>query len=198
MNRQAINLLGGLVVVVIVLLGVVVGVLPRWQDARAAAADRQSVASQNQQQEAAIAVLAQQRQQLPQLQSQVDALEQQIPSSPRLDQLIDLTTGLPDGAVLQTFTPGGTPAAGSATTTTPSTTAPTAGGFQQLPITLTIGLRNASDAPAVLDRLRGGPRLLAIDEATVAGGGGTVTSGGGSAATLTVAGRVFLNPGAAS
>lgn len=197
MNRQAINLLGGLLVAAIVLLGVVVGVLPRWQEARAAADQRQTVALQNQQQQAAIAALAQQRQQLPQMQTQVDALEQQIPSSPRLDQLIDLTTGLPDGAVLQTFTPGATPTSGSASTTTPSTAAPTDGGFQQLPVTLTIGLRDASDAAAVLDRLRAGPRLLAIDDATLAGGGDAGASGA-SGATLTVAGRVFLNPGAAS
>jgi len=195
MNRQAINLLGGLVVVVLVLLGIVVGVLPRWQEARSAVSDKQTVALANQEQETVIAALAQERQQLPQLQTQVNALEQQIPSSPRLDQLIDLTTGLPDGASLQTFTPGGTSTSGSATTTTPT---PTSGGFQQLPVTLTIGLRQASDAAAVLDRLRGGPRLLAIDEATVAAGGTTGGSGGASAATLTVTGRVFLDPEAAS
>lgn len=210
MNRQAINLLGGLLVVVIVLLGVVVGVLPRWQQARSDGDARQTVAAQNQTQESLIAALAQQRQQLPQLQAQVDELEQEIPSAPRLDQLIDLTTGLPRGAVLRSLTPGdsassGTTSSGTASSGTASSgttaTAPGAttvpGGFQELPVTLAIDLKQASDADAVLDALRGGPRLLAIDEATVTGGDGGTGAGSGGA-TLTVTGRVFMNPAAAS
>jgi type II secretory pathway pseudopilin PulG len=188
MNRQAINLLGGLVAAVLVLLGVVLGVLPHWQQARSDAADRQSVALQNQAQQTLIAGLAAQRQQLPQLQAQVAALEQQIPSAPRLDHLIDLTTGLPAGAVLRTITPG----TATADATTPATASTT--GFQQVPVTLTIDLRQPADAAQVLDRLRAGPRLLAIDEATVGQGSGT----GSAEASLTVTGRVFLNPGATS
>jgi type II secretory pathway pseudopilin PulG len=192
-NRQAINLLGALVVALIVLLGALIGVLPRWQAARSAESDRQAVATQNQTQQMLIAAFAQQRQQLPQLQAQVAALKQQIPSEPRLDQLITLATGLPDGATLQTIGPGGSD------TTAAAGASPDANGFQAVPVTMTIALQKATDAPSVLDKLRAGPRLLAIDEATVdPAGAGQGAKKGAATSTLTVVGRVFTRQEATS
>jgi TolA-binding protein len=209
MTRQTINLLGGVVVLGIALLGVFLGALPRWQAADQAEATRRTVASQNQTQEIRIVALGEQRRQLSTLQSQVAALKQQIASGAHLEQLIELASDLPGEARLRSITPGqasapGMPASpGASTTPAPSTapsegtaamagTAATAGAaaFEALPVTIVIDLRRADDAPQVLDKLRAGPRLLAIDQAMLAPSG---AASKGPAYSLTVSGQVFLN-----
>jgi Tfp pilus assembly protein PilO len=181
MTRQTINFLGGVVVTAIVVLGLFLGVLPRWQQAGAAENERRVVALQNQGQQALIAALAAQRRQLPQLQAQVAALKQQIASGPHLEQLIEVAAALPAGSALRSITPA------------PGTARPAAAGFRSLPVTIVIDLRQADAAAKTLDGLRAGPRLLAIDQATLASGG----SGKATKYTLTVDGRVFMNQAAA-
>jgi hypothetical protein len=205
MTRRTINILGGVLVAAIVVLGLVLGVLPRWQQAGAAESERRSVALQNQGQQALIATLSAQRQQLPQLQAQVAALKQQIAAGPHLEQLIDVAGALPAGATLRSITPvpstaqPAAPAASSSPTASPTAgpaaspgSAPATAGFRSLPVTIVINLRRASDAAKALDGLRAGPRLLAIDQATLAAGG----SSKATAYALTVDGRVFMNQAA--
>lgn len=189
MTKQTINLLGGIVVAAIVVLGLLVGVLPRWSAARTADADRATVAAQNQNQQLRNAALAGQRSHLPALQADVAALKQQIPSGPHLEQLIAVAADLPAHAVLRSIAPGGGEASGGAAAASPAPETSTSNGFAALPITMVIDLHRAGDAPAVLDKLRTGPRLLAIDQASVT----SASSGDGSTRyTLTVTGRVFM------
>lgn len=204
MSKQTINLLGGVVVAAILLLGLLLGVLPRWQAAQDADADRHEVALRNQEQQAFISALAAQREDLPQLRAQVGALKQQIASGPHLEQVIELASGLPGGAVLRSITPaeGDASGAGTGTTATPTPGAGTGGGtntgaatgtvstFAALPVTIVIDVRRATDAAAVLDKLREGPRLLAVDQAELTESG---AGDAGAAYTLTVTGRVFTN-----
>jgi len=194
MTKQTINLLGGLLVVVILLAGVFLGVLPRVHDAQQSHQQRDTVAMQNQTQQTLISAYAEQRKQLPTLQAEVASLKQQIADGPHFEQLIDVASDLPGGAVLVSITPGdgtdGTSASGT-TGAAPSDTS--TGGFQSLPVTVVVTLPKVSDAPAVLDKLRAGPRLFAIDHVTLAGSE-SGTKGGGS--TLTVAGRVFMKEAA--
>jgi hypothetical protein len=203
MTKQTINLLGGVLVAAIVVVGLLLGVLPRWQQAGAAENERRTVALQNQGQQALITALSAQRRQLPQLQAQVAALKQQIASGPHLEQLIDVTGALPAGAALRSITPAPGTAQPASPAPTP-TTAPTAGatnpgaagstaGFRSLPVTIVIDLRRPGDAAKALDALRTGPRLLAIDQATLASGGAGKTA----TYTLTVDGRVFMDQAAA-
>lgn len=201
MTRRTINILGGVLVAAIVVLGLFLGVLPRWQQAGAAESERRSVALQNQGQQALIATLSAQRQQLPQLQAQVAALKEQIAAGPHLEQLIDVAGALPAGATLRSITPvpstaqPAAPAASASPTASPTAgpgSVPATAGFRSLPVTIVINLRRAGDAAKALDGLRAGPRLLAIDQATLAAGG----SSKATAYALTVDGRVFMNQAA--
>ena len=196
MTRQSINVLGGALVAAIVVLGLFLGVLPRWQQAGAAESERRSVVLQNQGQEALIAALGAQRRQLPQLQAQVTALKQQIASGPHLEQLIDVAAALPAGAALRSITPVPGTAPPASPTASPSPNGGSAigrdaatAGFRSLAVTIVVDLRRASDAAKALDALRAGPRLLAVDQATLASGG----TGKATTYTLTVDGRVFMN-----
>lgn len=201
MTRQTINILGGVLVAAIVVLGLFLGVLPRWQQAGSAERERRSVALQNQGQQALIATLSAQRKQLPQLQAQVAALKEQIAAGPHLEQLIDVAGALPAGATLRSITPvpgtaqPGSPSASPSPTASPTTSpgsAPATAAFRSLPVTIVVNLRRPSDAAKALDGLRAGPRLLAIDQATLAAGG----SSKATAYALTVDGRVFMNQAA--
>lgn len=189
MTKQTINLLGGVVVAAIVVLGLLVGVLPRWSAARTADQDRQTVAAQNQNQQLRNTALAAQRSHLPELQADVAALKQQIPSGPHLEQLIEVAATLPDHAVLRSITPGQGDTSGGAPAAPPAPPTSTSDGFAALPITIVIDLRRAGDAASVLDKLRTGPRLLAIDQASVTSGSAGDAS---PSSTLTVRGRVFM------
>lgn len=196
MTKHTINLLGGLVVTLILVAGVLLGVLPGWGRAGQHDQDRAQVAARNQTQQVLIDAYAAQRAKLPELQAQVAALKQQIADGPHLEQLIDVASHLPSGAVLRSITPqdGATAQAAPVAPATPSTTASpgaTGGAFQEFPVTMVIDLRGTSDAPAVLDRLRAGPRLLAMDHVTLAQTAASETHSGG--ATLTIDGRVFID-----
>jgi len=208
MTKQTINLLGGLLVVVIVLAGIFLGVVPRLNQAAQSHQDRDAVAMQNQTQQTLISAYAQQRQQLPGLQAQVASLKRQIAAGPHLEQLIDVASGLPDGAALVSITPAGSSGSGAvaaspsaSVTATPGATpsgaasGTVASGFEALPVTVVVSLRKPADAAAVLDRLRAGPRLFLIDHVTLAGSAAS-GSKSGAGATLTVAGSVFMNAGA--
>jgi hypothetical protein len=194
MTKQTINLLGCLVVALILLAGALFGVMPRWHDASQHEHDRDRVAINNQTQQSLIAAYATQRTRLPALQAEVSALKQQIADGPHLEQLIDVAAQLPAGAVLRSITPQDTAAQPGATTPTAPTAAQTdmSASFQAYPVTLVVDLNRAADAPAVLDRLRAGPRLLAIDHVALAGSAGS-PGGGKGGSTLTVDGRVFLD-----
>ena len=201
MTKQTINLLGGLLVVVIVLAGVLLGVLPRLNQAGQSHRERDAVAMRNQTQQTLIAAYAQQRAQLPALRAEVAVLKQQIANGPHLEQLIDVASDLPAGAVLRSITPGesaaGAAASGSAGSTSgaaeaaPQSTG--TGGFEALPVSVVVSLHKPADAPAVLDKLRAGPRLFAIDHVTLASSG---ADGKGGGSTLTVDGRVFMTEAA--
>jgi len=193
MTRQTINLLGILVIGAILVLGLLLVALPRWNAAHDADAQRSTVELQNQSQQALISAYAQQRQQLPQLQSEVVALKQQIAPGPHLEQVIELASDLPSGAVLRSITPTVSDPTAAAS---PAASAPAGGsasGFTALPVTVVIGLRQPADAAKVLDKLRSGPRLLAVDRATLAPGSSGAGLDARASYTLTVGGRVFLH-----
>lgn len=211
MTKQTINLLGGLVVVAILFIGVFLGVLPRLHDAQQSHQQRDTVARQNQTQQMLISAYGAQRKQLPAVQAELASLQQQIADGPHLEQLIDVASNLPGGAVLVSITPGdassatgAAPAAAPSASATPGATPGAApagsgsGAFQALPVSLVVTLAKAADAPAVLDKLRAGPRLFAIDHVTLAGAGAPSAGSGAKAGgtTLTVDGRVFMKQAA--
>ncbi|MCA1981266.1 hypothetical protein [Nocardioides nematodiphilus] len=191
MTKQTITLLGAVLAVAVLLAGILLGVLPRLDQASQSRQERDSVAIQNNTQQALIAAYAQQRSKLPALQSEVADLKQQIASGPHLEQLIDVASRLPGGAVLVSITPGesgdGTPGAGAGTQPTPASGQAATTGFQSVPVTMVVALGRSADAAQVLQKLRAGPRLLAIDHATLEPGAAQ-----GGVATLTVEGRVFM------
>lgn len=182
MTRQTINLFGALLVAVIILVGVLLGVLPHLSQASQNHQQRDTVAQQNQTQETLIEAYARRREQLPALQQQVETLRRQITDGPHLEQLIALSARLPDGATLVSITPQETADGESANVTDES-------GFASRSVTLGIELRNAADAAAVLDGLRAGPRLFAIDHVVLGDSGVEAKKG---TALLTVTGRVFM------
>lgn len=187
MTKQTINLLGAVLTVAVLLVGIVLGVLPRLDHASESRQQRDSVALQNNTQQMLITTYAQQRATLPTIQSEVADLKRQIAAGPHLEQLIDVASDLPGGAVLVSITPGESSSgpAGDGAAAAPSQ-APAA-GIQPIPVTMVIALGRSADAGQVLQKLRAGPRLLAIDRATLAAGGDQ-----GSVSTLTVEGRVFM------
>ena len=188
MTRQTINLLGAVLTVAVLLAGVLLGVLPRLDQASQSRQERDTVAAQNTTQQMLISTYARQRATLPQLQSEVADLKQQIASGPHLEQLIDVASDLPGGAVLVSITPGeSSSGASSGAGPAPGPSPAPAAGVQAVPVTLVVALGRTADAAQVLQKLRSGPRLLAIDRATLAPAGDKA-----GVATLTVEGRVFV------
>ncbi|UDY23074.1 hypothetical protein [Nocardioides sp. Kera G14] len=188
MTKQTINLLGGLVVAVILLVGLLLGVLPRLHEASESHQERDTVAMQNDTQQTLISVYAKQRAQLPALQAEVADLKQQIATGPHLEQLIDVASQLPAGAVLRSISPGSESNGTAQAPTTDTGAAAQGSAFQSIPVTLVVELGKPADATQVMEKLRSGPRLFAIDHATLKSGAG---SGGKGSSTLTVEGRVF-------
>jgi hypothetical protein len=186
MTKQTINLIGGVVVGAIVVLGLLFGVLPRLSAARTADTDRDSAAMQNRNQQMLNAGLAAQMATLPTLQAEVAALKQEIPSGPHLEQLIKVVGGLPAGATLRSITPG--TGVGTAASSAPAPQATGAGDFISVPVTMVFDVRQLADSAAVLDTLRAGPRLFAVDTVGVAASG---DAGKKAGYTLTVTGRAF-------
>lgn len=187
MTKQTINLLGAVLTVAVLLVGIVLGVLPRLDHASESRQQRDSVALQNNTQQMLITTYAQQRATLPTIQSELADLKRQIAAGPHLEQLIDVASQLPGGAVLVSITPGESSSgpAGGGAAAAPSQAPAT--GIEPIPVTMVIALGRSADAGQVLQKLRAGPRLLAIDRATLAAGGDQ-----GSVSTLTVEGRVFM------
>jgi len=188
MTKQTINLLGGLAVGAILAAGLFLGALPRWQAAQEADDERGTVVTQNQSQELVIASMRERSDELGRLRSQVKALRKQVPAEPDLEQVVALGVRAErEGAVLRSVSPT---AAEDAAQPAPEATAPTTGGFEEVPVTIVIDLRRPDSVPTVLDALRDGPRRLAIDSASLAGSEGEE----GATYALTVSGRVFVAP----
>jgi hypothetical protein len=207
-NKQLVNLIGGAAALAIIVLGIVVGAVPLYSTANATNADAQHVADQNNTQQAVLDGLTAQAADTTELDADVAELRAEIPKTPHLDDVLLLAveaaqaqggsvtslapgemaafaarTGEPEGSAAPA--PAAT-ADATAGTTADAATAPPADGSapaadeaQQIPVTVTIEAPNVEAATRILDALRAGPRLVAVQQGAVKAkpeGGATLTA----------------------
>lgn len=92
-----------LVSIALVVLGWVLGISPRLAEAGIAVTERQNVELQNQAQEAALALLKQQYEELDELEEELDDIQSSIPSKPATSEFFDqvLTTASAAGVAVE-------------------------------------------------------------------------------------------------
>lgn len=181
LNRQAISLLGGLVVVIILIAGMMLGVLPLFSDASDVREQVRQVESQNDQYRARIAELSAQQENLPQLQATAAERVAQIPESASMDGVIRVAAAAAGpGIVLTKIEPGAAEkfepptepvdleAALTGGRSGPGGGPPVeAGQPQQIPVTLEATAGSMADAVDFVNALRDGPRLLRIENVQI-------------------------------
>lgn len=201
LGKNAINLIGGVLIGAILLLALLAGALPMWEQTQATNEEADRVAAQNAVQRTQIDALARQKAELPTLQKRVGRLQEQMPSVPALESLVragnasvgdDVQLQKIEPGVIAPFVPREEPVDLSEDAAQqPPAAAPAEGeaaaGLQQIPVTIVAGAKTAEAAVAFLDRLREGPRLLGVDSATITDEGSEKMP-----YTVTLTGRVFV------
>jgi hypothetical protein len=196
-NKQLVNLIGGAAALAIVILGVVVFAVPLYSTASTTNGEANRVASQNDTQQAVLDGLAAQAADTTELDADVDELRAEIPRTAHLDDVLYLAvqaaqahggtvTALTKGdatafaartAEVEASASGGTAPAPAASDASASGSAsgdasadPAATGADeatQTPVTVTIDAPDVAAATQILDALRAGPRLVAVQQGAV-------------------------------
>jgi len=201
LGKNAINLIGGVLIGAILLLAVLAGALPMWDQAQSTNDEADRVAAQNAVQRTQIDALAQKQAELPVLQERVSRLQAQMPSVPALESVIRVAyASVGNDVQLQKIEPGAAapfvpreePAdlsedAGKQPAAAAPAEGETAAGLQQIPVTIVAGAKTTEAAVAFLDRMREGPRLVGVDSAVIEDRGPEEMP-----YTVTLVGRVFV------
>lgn len=195
MGKGIVNIIGGSVVALVLILAVAFGVSPQLTSAAATSAQADQVAATNATYQAQLVRLRIGENNLAAIQASVASLHMQIPAAPKLDQAFELishaatsagatvenikaddpaafkeaTTPVPAGQPAPTATPSPTPspsAAGAASASSGATTGTSGDGRTQIPLSIQVTVPDADAAAKFLDGLRAGPRLLSNVKST--------------------------------
>jgi hypothetical protein len=206
MNKQLVNRIGGAAALAIVLLGLVVFAVPLYSAANTTNAEAARVGSQNDLQQSVLDGLTAQAADTTQLDADVAELRSEIPKTAHLDDvlLLAVQAAQAEGGTVTGLAPGDTvvfaertaeaAASGGSAAPAPAPSATDAAGdaaapdgadaaaeaSQQIPVTVTIDAPDVAAATRILDALRAGPRLVAVQQ-------GAVTTKPEGGATLTAA-----------
>lgn len=204
LGKHTINLIGTIVVGVILLAGLLLGALPLYNEANENKDEASRIQQQNAIQRHQVTLLASKEAERAQIESKVQALQEQIASDANLDGIIRVVTAadaadsvqlrkIEPGAITP-FTPATAPvegeekkAAAGAATGDADDAEPAA--LEQIPLTIEAGTKNVADAIAFLDDLRKGPRLMSNVQSVI-----TRTGDEKYPFTVTVTGFTFVSP----
>ena len=216
MNKQLVNLIGGVAALAIMILGIVVFAVPQYTAANATNGMADGVAASNASQQAALDALTTQAADTTQLDADVARLRAEIPTTEHLDDVLllavqaaqaaggtvtALTPGSAEAFAARTADPAVSPAPGAPAAPAPAPAArgapadsnAAAGGAagaagtpHQIPLTVTIDAPDVPSATRILDALRSGKRLVAVQQGMVVSKAGSAPGAPGGV-TLTAA-----------